>query len=108
MFFLFAFSQRVHAGALLFACSEVTTDNVVCAPHPTPPLQGDMGKVRKVLKLAGTRWLSMNQVLNRMLVDWEAYTTYFSEVFEGNDEAVERIRMRLVDPLVKLHVGFGV
>lgn len=61
----------------------------------------------KVLKLSGTRWLSVHQCVVRTLINWDALTHFFTiAVFEDNLISSSKILDLLKDPKIKAYMLF--
>lgn len=61
----------------------------------------------KVLKLSGTRWLSVHQCVVRTLVNWDALKHFFTmAVFEDNLASSRRILELLSDSKIKAYLFF--
>ena len=61
----------------------------------------------KILKHVSTRWLSLENCVNRFLNQWSALQSYFdSHVDSEKPGKIKRCAERLKDPCMKLHYHF--
>lgn len=63
-------------------------------------------KIKKLLHPAQTRWLSLKEVVERLLEMWEALILYFATVPLDETETVKDIITGLNDPLIRLLLFF--
>lgn len=63
-------------------------------------------KPHKILQPSQTRWLSLHQVVVRLLEQYNALVLYFTDQVSENVEKAQSILYRLKDPSVKLYYHF--
>lgn len=62
---------------------------------------------RKMFHISCTRWLSLEEVVKRILDQWAALTLYFTSVaLEDNVKSASRILKELQNPVNKMYYAF--